>query len=155
MAREIQSPWVNEYRRRVGFVMDIAAEDEQRTVLWIGQPPMRGRALTHGCSYSTSCIKSKQTQENSVHYIDLRSLFTDASGEYSSTFPTQTENSGCAFGRRRAPESLGREWLSELLLSEISRLSDLGDLWSNELQVGLCARNGDLHNLDISWLECS
>ena len=35
-------PLGQQYRRRVGFVMDIAAEDEQRTVLWIGQPPMRG-----------------------------------------------------------------------------------------------------------------
>ena len=67
---------------------------------------------------------------NSVHYIDLHSLFTDASGEYSRYLP---DANGKLVDVRLSDgvhlSHWGGEWLSELLLSEISRLSDLGDPW--------------------------
>ena len=50
-----------------------------------------GRALTHGCSYSTRCIKSKQTQE----ILFTTSIFVRSSPtplvNIPGTFPTQTE----------------------------------------------------------------
>ena len=123
-------PWVNEYRRRVGFVMDIAAEDEQRTVLWIGQPPMRGEGFDTRMQLLNELYQIEADARNSVHYIDLRSLFTDASGEYSRYLP---DANGKLVDVRLSDgvhlSHWGGEWLSELLLSEISRLSDLGDLW--------------------------
>ena len=63
-------------------------------------------------------------------YAAMATLFTDASGEYSRYLP---DANGKLVDVRLSDgvhlRHWGGEWLSELLLSEISRLSDLGDLW--------------------------
>ena len=125
-----RAPWVEEYRRRVGFVMDIATDDEQRIVLWVGQPPMRGEGFDTRMQLLNELYQIEADARESVHYVDLRSLFTDASGGYSRYLP----DAGGKLVDVRLSDGVhlshwGGEWLSERLLSEISRLSGLGDLW--------------------------
>ena len=123
-------PWVEEYRRRVGFVMDIAADDDQRIILWVGQPPMSGAGFDTRMQILNELYQMEADERESVHYIELRSLFTDTSGEYSRYLP---DTSGKLVDVRLSDgvhlSHWGGKWLSELLLSEISRLSGLGDLW--------------------------
>ncbi|MDP7067396.1 MAG: DUF459 domain-containing protein [Acidimicrobiales bacterium] len=127
----LRAPWTDEYRRRVGLVMDIATADNERIVLWVGQPPMRAEGFDTRMQLLNEVYQAEADKRLGVHYVDLRSMFTDASGKYARYLP---DPSGKLVDVRLSDgvhlSHWGGEWLSKSLLAEISRVGDgLGELW--------------------------
>lgn len=74
--------WIEEYRRRVADVMTrLAAED--RTVYWIGQPIMRDGGFDDRMRLISDLYRDEAARHPGVRFIDIRALFSDASGSYS------------------------------------------------------------------------
>ncbi|HAX05219.1 MAG TPA: hypothetical protein DCX77_06025 [Acidimicrobiaceae bacterium] len=71
------------------------------------------------------------TQRPGVHYLDLRSLFTDESGDYARYLP---DSSGKLIDVRLTDgvhlSHWGGEWLSAFLLTELKKSAELDRLWS-------------------------
>jgi len=123
--------WEEEYRKRIASVMDLATGDEGRIVLWVGQPPMRGDGFDARMQRLNDLYRSEAVSWENVHYIDLRSLFTDESGNYARYLP---DSSGKLTDVRLTDgvhlSHWGGEWLSTLLLNEIKKTPNLDWLWN-------------------------
>ncbi len=80
--------WEEEYRRRVGGLMDDVV-GEGKTLLWIGTPPLRNfeRSETRykliNDIYRTEAAK----RPGRVYYIDIYKLFLDDTGNYADYLP--------------------------------------------------------------------
>lgn len=74
--------WIQEYRRRVADLMTRLTA-EGRTVYWIGQPIMRDSGFDERMRLITEVYRDEATRHPGVRFIDIRALFSDASGSYS------------------------------------------------------------------------
>ena len=123
--------WEEEYRKRIALVMDLATGKEGRIVLWVGQPPMRGDGFDSRMRQLNDLYRSEAGRRPGVKYLDLRSLFTDESGNYARYLP----NSSGKLTDVRLTDGVhlshwGGEWLSALLLDEIKKSPELDGLWA-------------------------
>lgn len=114
--------WVDEYRRRVGALMDLLAGDD-RLVVWIGMPPMRTASYSESMGLVDEVFKSEAEKRPAVSYIDTWMLFSapGAPGQYAHAFPDETgavndmrledgihmNVAGSQFVARRVMEALG------------------------------------------------
>jgi hypothetical protein len=123
--------WEEEYRRRIAVVMDLAAANQERVVLWVGQPPMREEGFDSRMQQLNDLYRAEADERQGVHYLDLRSLFTDDSGNYARYLPNSSEK----LVDVRLTDGVhlshwGGEWLSKFLLNEIKKSPDLEELWN-------------------------
>ena len=123
--------WKEEYRRRIALVMDLAASKPERIVLWVGQPPMRGLGFDSRMKQLNDLYRAEADERQGVHYLDLRSLFTDESGNYARYL---LDSSGQLVDVRLTDgvhlSHWGGEWLSEFLLKEIKKSPEIEELWN-------------------------
>lgn len=112
--------WYEEYRRRVGHLMD-TAQEEGSHLYWIGLPPMR-EARRHDVAVGINQVLDDEAAERSwVTFMDIAPLFTSADGDYAAQL---TDPLGA---RRvvRAPDGVhityaGSEWVTEAVWTSIS-----------------------------------
>jgi len=123
--------WEAEYRRRIALVMDLATAQPERLVLWVGQPPMRGEGFDSRMKQLNDLYRAEADERPGVQYLDLRSLFTDESGNYARYL---LDSSGKLVDVRLTDgvhlSHWGGEWLSEFLLKEIKKSPDVEELWN-------------------------
>ena len=123
-------PWLDEYRRRIGTIMDLVASDKDRILLWVGQPPMRQEGFDQRMQLLNNLYRAEALQRDRVHYVDLRELFTDSTGKYARYLP---DNVGKLVDVRLTDgvhlSHWGGEWLSALLLRELRKSPNLDELW--------------------------
>jgi len=122
--------WSDEYRRRIGTVMDLVTSDAGRVLLWVGQPPMREEGFDQRMQLLNNLYQAEAAERERVQYVDLRELFTDSSGGYSRYLP---DNAGKLVDVRLTDgvhlSHWGGEWLSALLLRELRRSPSVDELW--------------------------
>ena len=122
--------WSDEYRRRIGTVMDLVTSDAGRVLLWVGQPPMREEGFDQRMQLLNNLYQAEAAERERVQYVDLRELFTDSSGGYSRYLP---DNAGKLVDVRLTDgvhlSHWGGEWLSALLLRELRRSPNVDELW--------------------------
>lgn len=90
-APQIQSfgdaAWEQEYRRRVGGMMDLAIQKPGRFVIWIGEPQMERADLNAKQVKLNEIYKSEAAKRpGRVSYLDLYELFTPGGAPYSDSF---------------------------------------------------------------------
>lgn len=122
--------WLDEYRRRIGIVMDLVTSDAGRVLLWVAQPPMRDEGFDQRMQLLNTLYQAEAAERARVQYVDLRELFTDSSGNYSRYLP---DNAGKLVDVRLTDgvhlSHWGGEWLSALLLRELRRSPNVDELW--------------------------
>lgn len=83
--------WQQEYRRRVGAVMDQILAGE-RYVVWVGVPIMRNGDRNAHYQLINSIIRTeaaKATRKGRVWFVDSYKLFQDANGAYAQYLPNE------------------------------------------------------------------
>lgn len=83
VAQPFSDDWVAEYSRRVGAVMDLVAGDENREVIWVGQPIMNSADFDFKMQQLNEVYESEAASRPRVTFVATRALFADGSGEYS------------------------------------------------------------------------
>ena len=73
--------WREEYARRVAGVMDILRADD-RTVFWIGLPPMRDGGFDSRSQVMNEIFREAAADRPWMTYVDTRPIFGDDSGAY-------------------------------------------------------------------------
>ena len=128
--KRFTAEWEEEYRSRIALVMDLATGTEERVVLWVGQPPMRGEGFDSRMKQLNDLYRLEADSRLGVHYLDLQSLFTDENGAYARYLP---DSSGKLTDVRLTDgvhlSHWGGEWLSDFLLDEIEKFPGLDGLW--------------------------
>ncbi len=111
--------WIAEYKKRIGAVMDLVADDD-RVVLWVGQPPMKSNEFDNRMQLINELYKKEAATRPGVKYLELRNLFTDEDGDYARYLP---DSEGKMVDTRLSDgvhlSHWGGEWLAQLLLDEI------------------------------------
>ncbi len=78
--------WEQEYRRRVGGMMDLATQKPGRFVIWMGEPQMEESALNEKIIKLNEVYKTEAAKRpGRVIYLDLYSLFSPNGAKYSDT----------------------------------------------------------------------
>jgi len=74
--------WIEEYRRRVGGMMDVVTGDGRRTLFWIGAPIMRNeeRSETRYRIINDIYREEAAKRPGRVFYIDIYDRFTENGG---------------------------------------------------------------------------
>ena len=95
--------WDAEYRRRVGGIMDQVV-GEGRTLVWVGNPPIRNMERAEGeYKVINEIFRSEAAKRpGRVFYVDIYSMFLDGSGNYADYLDTGAGAREGA-GRRRHP----------------------------------------------------
>jgi uncharacterized protein len=80
--------WNEEYRRRVGHLMDVLSAGG-RPVIWIGMPPMRDIDLSEAMGLIDTIFAEEAAKREGIAYIDTWALFSapDALGTYTHSLP--------------------------------------------------------------------
>ncbi|MGI8689977.1 MAG: SGNH/GDSL hydrolase family protein [Thermomicrobiales bacterium] len=78
--------WLAEYRKRAAAVMDIVGRGGGQ-MYWVGQPIMRDKARSNVAADINTVVQAEAESRPWVHYIDIWSMFTDASGNYAAFLP--------------------------------------------------------------------
>ncbi|MEC8921636.1 MAG: DUF459 domain-containing protein [Actinomycetota bacterium] len=126
-----EDSWLDEYRRRIGTVMDLVTSDRNRILLWVAQPPMRRQGFDERMQLLNNLYRAEAADRERVQYVDLRGLFTDSSGEYARYLP---DDEGKLVDVRLTDgvhlSHWGGEWLSALLLQELRKSPKIDQLWN-------------------------
>ncbi|MET1000307.1 MAG: DUF459 domain-containing protein, partial [Acidimicrobiia bacterium] len=79
--------WEPDYRMKVARMMDLFLDDNpQRTLFWIGAPPIRTDSRNRGVIELNRVMKEEaEKRAPNVVYVDAYDLFADANGEYTDT----------------------------------------------------------------------
>jgi len=83
VAQPFSDEWVAEYSTRVGAVMDLAAGDENREVIWVGQPIMNSADFDFKMQQLNEIYETEAASRPRVTFVATRTLFADESGGYS------------------------------------------------------------------------
>jgi hypothetical protein len=78
--------WKQEYRTRVGRLMDLLAA-HAATVYWIGQPIARSDRQSERIAVMNEIYRRESATRTAVRYVDAWELFSDAEGDYSDYLP--------------------------------------------------------------------
>lgn len=73
--------WDDEYRRRVGGLMDQQIA-EGRTVVWVGIPPIRDRGRSERYAHINAIFEEQANLRPEVIFIDTWDVVTNEKGEY-------------------------------------------------------------------------
>jgi hypothetical protein len=82
--------WIEEYRRRVGSIMDVLAADGRR-VIWIGMPPMREGEYSDSMRLVGEVFAHEADRRPRVTYVDTYEMFSapGAFGVYAQSIPVE------------------------------------------------------------------
>ncbi len=114
--------WQAEYRRRVGTMMDIAANPDVQ-LIWIGLPPMRANEWVELPAITNAILESEAAERSWVTYIDIWDLFLDEGGNYNPRITGPDGRDRTA----RAPDGVhitraGSVWVADLVWDEIAEV---------------------------------
>lgn len=73
--------WAEEYRSRVSATMDLLMDD-QRLVVWVGQPIMRSSGFSQDLELLNSIYSDEAARRDGVEFLDSWDLFVDENGGY-------------------------------------------------------------------------
>lgn len=73
--------WTEEYRRRVGEVLDLLA-DGGRTVIWVGIPNASSASFTARLEVQRDAVLAELAERPDVHYVDTWERFSGRNGGY-------------------------------------------------------------------------
>jgi hypothetical protein len=80
-------PWQDEYRRRVGAVMDLLGT-AGRKVIWVGPPNAKSATFTTRLAVLSQIYTEEAGKRpDTVAFLDSRILFSDANGGYTAYLP--------------------------------------------------------------------
>ena len=86
--QEVSDPaWDDEYARRVGAVMDLLRDGEDRLVYWVLQPPMRDGGFDARIDIINAVYQREAADRPWIQIVDTTPLFGDASGDYADALP--------------------------------------------------------------------
>lgn len=124
--QQVSDPqWVAEYRRRVGGLMD-DLRDEGRSVVWVGQPPMRDADYGARLAVVNQAFSAEAADRPWVTYVDPAPVLGGPDGAFVETLPG---DDGAPVTVRRedgihlTPE--GAELLAAHVLGVVARQVDL------------------------------
>jgi hypothetical protein len=83
--------WEPAYRVQVARMMDVLRGDDEnpRTVLWVGAPPMRTEWRDEGVRELNRVMREEAAKRSpDVTYVDAYALLADEDGEYTDSVPT-------------------------------------------------------------------
>jgi hypothetical protein len=73
--------WTQEYRRRVGEVLDFLTQDG-RTVIWVGIPNASSESFTARLQIQRDAVVAELAERPEVRYVDTWDRFSGRSGGY-------------------------------------------------------------------------
>ena len=79
--------WDDEYALRVGAVMDLLHEDDDRLVYWVLQPPMREAGFDARIDIINAVFEREAASRPWVEVVDTAPLFGTADGSYADNLP--------------------------------------------------------------------
>jgi hypothetical protein len=119
--------WLDEYRRRVAGTMDLLADpDNDRQVIWVGQPIMGPGSGVKGMEKLNHIYWDEARTRPWITYFDSWPFFADANGNYADDLPAID---GSVSGMRQADDvhlsTKGGDRLSWAILRRLDQLMDL------------------------------
>lgn len=82
--------WAPKYRSRVRAQMETLSGDSDRTVYWIGPPPMKSGQLERGAKALSELMADEATRHDNVVFIDAYTMFADNEGNYTNRIDIPT-----------------------------------------------------------------
>lgn len=115
--------WIDEYRRRVGGMMDAVTGDGKRKMIWIGAPMIRNeeRSETRYRIINDIYREEAAKRPGRVDYVDIYDRFRDANGSYADILDgvqVRTPD-GIHFTRE------GGDQIAQVVLDQLGQLYDL------------------------------
>jgi uncharacterized protein len=119
--------WLAEYRKRVGDTMDLLRHaDDQRVVLWVGQPIMGPGSGVRGMDQLNHIYWEEASSRPWIVYFDTWVFFSDASGAYADELPSADGTPRSLRAKDDIHFSVsGGNRLAWALLGRIGQLADL------------------------------
>jgi hypothetical protein len=84
--------WRSEYSELVEEMLTLLI-GEGRRVYWVGAPIMKERTFSQRVEEVNAVFREVISRHPEARYVDAFTLFSDASGEYSTTLPTEDDDS--------------------------------------------------------------
>lgn len=131
-----RASWEPDYRAKVREMMDLLVGTEQRTVFWVGSPPMRLGDREEGIIELNRVYKEEALLRDEVVYIDAYTMFEGPEGGYSSSIfipgrGTLYVRSGDGVHFNNA----GAEWLGYNVWQLIDQRWDVGEYAEPDLPI--------------------
>jgi len=82
-------PWQDEYRRRVGAVMDYLANTGRR-VVWVGLPIMESDGFDAKMQVLNGIYRDEAAKRPNISFFDTRPLFSGPDGSYQAYLPNES-----------------------------------------------------------------
>ncbi len=79
--------WKSDYAASVRALLDLFLADPERTVYWVGSPPLRSQRQDAGVIEINAVANAVVDGRFGASFIDPRPLFTDIHGAYTATIP--------------------------------------------------------------------
>jgi hypothetical protein len=118
-------PWMAEYGRRVGLVMDLLHR-QGVTVHWIGLPPMRSSSFSQAMASLNATFAQQAASRPWVSYVDLGPTLAGPDGGYAAYLP----GAGGDVGMRQEDgvhlSRAGSDRAANVLLADIARRWGIG-----------------------------
>ncbi|MBM3692395.1 MAG: DUF459 domain-containing protein [Actinobacteria bacterium] len=115
-------PWIDEYRRRIGGMMDTVTADRGRTLVWLGVPIMRNeeRSETRYRVINDIIREEATKRPGRVFYVDLYDRFTVDGGYADFVDGVQVRTpDGIHFSRD------GGNAVAQMVIDQLGRMYDL------------------------------
>lgn len=115
-------PWIEEYRRRIGGMMDTVTADRGRTLVWLGVPIMRNeeRSETRYRVINDIIREEAAQRPGRVFYVDLYDRFTVDGGYADFVDGVQVRTpDGIHFSRD------GGNVVAQMVIDQLGRMYDL------------------------------
>lgn len=74
--------WKARYRAKVSELMETLSDAGQRTLYWVGPPPLRATNLERGAKELGLLMADEAKAHENVVYVDAYTMFADADGHY-------------------------------------------------------------------------
>ena len=122
-ALEVSTPeWQEEYRRRVGLMMDVTAYADTR-LIWVLLPPMKDERRELISNQINGIVMAQAAQRPWVSVIDIDDLFVDDAGTYSQFVNDPAgEQQLARQGDGVHITEIGSRWVADRLWAEIMTL---------------------------------
>ncbi|GIU85104.1 MAG: hypothetical protein KatS3mg008_1879 [Acidimicrobiales bacterium] len=128
--RRFEQGWLDEYRRRVGEVMDLLRDPEgDRLVVWVGQPPMRPGTVA-GVEKMNAIYWEEARERPWVVYFDSWPFLATTEGQYADYLPNAAGQAERV--RKQDGIHLTREGADRLAAEIYERLTRLVDLSASQ-----------------------
>lgn len=125
--QRFEQGWLDEYRRRVAGTMDLLRDpDNDRQVIWVGQPIMGPTAGVKGMEKLNHIYWDEARKRPWITYFDAWPFFADAEGNYADQLPSID---GTVSGMRQSDDvhlsTKGGDRLSWAIMRRLAELLDL------------------------------